>query len=305
MNTAGDEFFMIDDNHQYFKDMPLEDGQIFQHYLRNAEHSMAGHSISNQHIFTSLQEMFIYTFHEEQFATPKVTFETWTETKTIQQNHEFKTVETGFIRMEADQEPEGVRMYFSRSQSLKRKDFRLDYIGCPDKVDNEEPWSWTSGNVRYNSTTCECPETTEIAESSGTNTKGVCVAPILWSKVRDEQRGFTKLFRVSFKKLRNGGKKYAHAWEGSIEFEAGEHDYFRAAVMEMKFPSVTGQTLPPPYPLIPDDANPNIINIKDFFDQSTRGYGLVVNSAFVIVPDMKPTEDCTREECSSEFTKLV
>ena len=150
INTAGDEFFMIDDNHVYFKDMPLEDGQIFQHYLRNAEHSLAGHFVSNQHIFTSLQEMFIYTFHEEQFATPKVTFEHWTETKTIQQNHEFKTVETGFIRMETDQEPEGVRMYFSRSQSLKRKDFRLDYIGCPDKVDNDEPWSWTSGNVRYN-----------------------------------------------------------------------------------------------------------------------------------------------------------
>merc|ERR1712045_1107154 len=85
---------------------------------------------------------------------------------------------------------------------------------------------------------------------------------------------------------------YKYSYEGTIEFDPSEHDYFRGAFLEFKFPSVTGETLPPPYPLIPDDVKPNITDKITFFDQSTRGYGLVVNSAFVVVPDRKPNPDC-------------
>ena len=98
--------------------------------------------------------------------------------------------------------------------------------------------------------------------------------------------------------MRSGGEKYQYAWEGTIEFDEEEHDYFRGAFLEFKFPSVTGETLPPPYPLIPDDLKPDIPDaLSPIFDQETRGYGLVVNSQFVIVPDIKPNPDCTRESC--------
>ena len=40
VNAAGDEFFLIDDNYQYFTEMPVnDDNTIFQRYMRNAEHS--------------------------------------------------------------------------------------------------------------------------------------------------------------------------------------------------------------------------------------------------------------------------
>ena len=81
----------------------------------------------------------------------------------------------------------------------------------------------------------------------------LCAAPIFWTNVRTGlgvSTLFTKKFKVKLEKLRKGGDKYEYAWEGSIDVSADgslDDDYFRAAFLEMKFPSVTGQTLPPPY----------------------------------------------------------
>ena len=166
--------------------------------------------------------MYHYTFGDSQIPLPKVTFSKQVTEETSKTG---ATTLTGTIRMETDTEPEAVRMYFARTQSRKRRDFRLDYIGCPDKNNPDEPWSWDK-NPRWNTSTCECPETTrKQEEESHSNTNGVCLQPLMWTRYR-ENLIFKRQLKVDFKNIT--GEKYKFAWEGKVDLDEDD-EYFRAA----------------------------------------------------------------------------
>lgn len=189
----------------------LADGEIFQRYLRNAEHSMALHAASNQHIFEALYEVVLYSNLKQEHPTPKVTFSRETSPEPNRQG-----IYVGKIRMESDTEPEAVNFYFARTQSKKRRDWRLVYIGCGVKQNDSLPWNANTNHHDWESDECECPDVIEEAESAGTNTKGICPQFLLWTD-SFENPVLANKFGVKLKKVE--GEKYEYAWEGILEAE--------------------------------------------------------------------------------------
>ena len=326
VNSVGDEFFLIDDNQNYMDDLKaigMRDDQIFQRYLRNAEHSMAVHEISNQNIGRSIMEFIAYTVHPEYFKLPKIHWKNNVENFSDSKG----TGQKAILRLETDVEPEAVTLIYGRTQSRQRRDFRLVYVGCLER--NE-----TTGQ-RYDHEDCDCPQITEYAENVvGKDTKGICVQPLFWTKHNNlisnlnPYNSGTKLSKV-----RNGKQlKYQYAWEAEVLVYDSD-DYYRSAYIEFKFPSI----LHDPYLNPEEDAKvtshiinsskddavitlesifQNFNNNNNFYDQEDefpepgsgdfelpdrRGSGFLANGQAVIVPDTRPGQDCSKDSCYGQL----
>ena len=270
VNTGGDEFFLIDDNHQYFTEMPTKDDNwLYQRYLRNAEHSMAIHALSNQHIYWSLYDLFLYSMlpQESGVVTPKTVFRTW---ETLQ-NKITGPVTIGHVRFESDQKPETVNFYIAGSKGMTRRDFRLVHIGCLDKTDPGAPYD-TEFNPR-DPELCDCKNTTQAAEARGEDIQGICQQLLLWNEFRDKE---SILINADLKEV--DGEKYQYAWEGTLEVPMDNPEKFRAGFIEFKYPALNSENSPSDRLPLPDRV--------------PRGEGLTVSSRAVITPNIKPNPNC-------------
>lgn len=283
VNTMDDEFFLADDNVQYMEQIKTEgirDNQIWQRYLRNAEHSMAIHALTNQHIIWSMEDLVLLAL-TPQYKKPAVYFK---NTEVDYRDIRGRKGKRGIIRLESDTKPEAVNMYFARTQSRKRRDFRIVYSGCLAR--NE-----TTGN-RSDHVDCDCPEVTRGAEERGEDIKGICQELIvLWTAHRDSVI-FDQTTNTGLKQItRESDKyKYQYAWEGEfIVFD--DDDFFRGAYLEFKFPGLYRETL---------IEGEHDFELPDVFNNK-RGHGLSVNSQALIVPLEKPNPDCTKESCFGYF----
>ena len=95
---------------------------------------------------------------------------------------------------------------------MSRRDFRLVYVGCLEKVDESKPYDFTT-NPR-NPETCECLNVTQAAEARGEDIKGICEQLLLWNEFRDKEK---VLINADLKEVQ--GDKYQYAWEGTIEVQ--------------------------------------------------------------------------------------
>ena len=272
VNSAGDEFFLVDDNVQYMqqmKDSGIQDNRIFQRYFRNAEHSLALHGLTNQHIIQSLEDFAISIFSDQ--PLPKVHFVNKVVDETNRQGEVIGV--KGILRVESDTKPENVDFFFGRTQSRKRRDFRLVYNGCLER--NE-----TSGN-RWDNVNCDCPEITKFTEENGDDIKGICPQFLFWTLHR-ENAIFKQAEHTKLTELKNGGDKYEFAWEAEI-VSFNEDNYFRGAFLEFKFPGVDR-------PILVGKDGP-------LDDNPRRGPGLTVNGQALVIPLEHPNPDCTQETC--------
>ena len=179
---------------------------------------------------------------------------------------------SGIIHFSTDVEPETVTLYYARTQSRKRRDFRLVYIGCPDKDENGK---------RAETETCECPKSQAKSDEEGKETKGICPQFLFWQRNKLGERRLVPDFigaQTTTKQIHTG--KYEYTYEGTITI-AEDDDYFVAAFMEFKFPGV---------------GNPITVGVPDPVDHEKRGKGLTVSSQMAVVPNYRPY-DCYKESC--------
>ena len=271
-NTGGDEFFLIDDNHAYFQEFFMPKNRKYQRYLRNAEHSMAAHGLSNSNIIRSLEEVYLRRFGEHDLDNPDVEF-----------NIEYEETETSYIahiNFTTSQQPESVNMYYARSQSKKRRDFRLVYIGCPDKDENGK---------RSTMENCDCPKIQAAAEAKGSEIKGICPQFLFWQRERFAKRDqLPDLVGASAEVHRIASDENSITYRGTLIVDK-DADYYTAAFMDLKFPSVAEEGSGGWEPILPQIINP--------VDYDKRGDGLTVSSAMAILPNNRPNEECYKETC--------
>ena len=271
-NTGGDEFFLVDDNHAYFNEFLMPKNRKFQRYLRNTEHSMAAHGVSNSNILRSIEEIFYRRFGGFEDETPEVDFKI-----TYEKDSKYYIAR---IEMTSNQKPESINMYYARSQSKSRRDFRLAYIGCPDKDDKGR---------RSRTDTCECSYIQRQAEKEGKETKGICPQALLWKRERYGKRDDSRLIDAEVEFIGHTSyEKGQITYIGEIKVEKKKNFYI-AAYMDFYFPSVNGDGSGE----LPDIDDP----IKYLFDKKKRGTGLTVSSAMAILPNDKPFEDCYKDSC--------
>lgn len=191
------------------------------------------------------------------------------------------------------------------------------YVGCPDR--NE-----TSG-YRWDSPTCDCPESTRyLEENENKDTKGVCAQFLFWTQHREDSLVEKTLAQpTSLTRLEKGGDKYAFAWEASFDVYEDD-DFYRAAFLEAHFPSVLG--MEPIHPF-EDGFQSEVFEVSkkmskfenswaseeieseidfepdfsgDFHrikENPRRGRGIIMNSNALIIPEERPGPDCTKDSC--------
>ncbi|ESO89129.1 hypothetical protein LOTGIDRAFT_154212 [Lottia gigantea] len=110
VSTGGDEFFLPDDSHFYFKELM---GPKYLRILPNAEHSCAGHEISL--LFT------MRAFYLSVITKTPLPQLTWVREE---------TPSGGRITVTCNQKPKTVNVFYARTLDGNRRDFRL-LVGTP------------------------------------------------------------------------------------------------------------------------------------------------------------------------------
>lgn len=124
MTSTGDEFFMPDDSHYFWKDLP---GEKFMRVVANAEHSLAEHIVQE----LSSIEAFYQSFLLDQ-PRPKFTWDL--------------DEDKGVIVVNATDKPSRIKMYQARTLSKERRDFRLVVKGV-DGGEALQPIIWHSSDL--------------------------------------------------------------------------------------------------------------------------------------------------------------
>ncbi|CAL1541762.1 unnamed protein product [Lymnaea stagnalis] len=105
VTTSGDEFFLPDDSHYYFDQLP---GPKFMRIVPNAEHSMTGHFMAD---VLAIRSFYLNILANRTFPTV-----TWVRSATSL---------SGKIVVTTSEKPSKVVVYYAKTTDGKRRDFRL------------------------------------------------------------------------------------------------------------------------------------------------------------------------------------
>jgi PhoPQ-activated pathogenicity-related protein len=119
MTSSGDEFFLPDDSHYWFKDMP---GETHMRVVGNAEHSLSEHIIEE---LSSIEAFYLGVIRGEQ--RPRFSWDL--------------DEVNGRIVINATDKPDRIKMYHARTLSKERRDFRLVIAGV-DGGEALQPVLW-------------------------------------------------------------------------------------------------------------------------------------------------------------------